>query len=294
MTLEEWTNEAKIAITVIKWNSKQFQEWVKPLKMKIIIHLTSHHHHIVYIASRIIYDNLVPSYDYSYVADYFSRWDFGSIYQIRAMRRSIQTTWDCQRNTCSSSSEHLALSSHSLDVVDHFSSRDVVWSLWVFESLGHRVNWYFASIKRIYLFQYFSLIILLFLSEFIVGALVFVFQSGIGRAITMDIKDGIVKHYNATDRGGNWEFLGIIIQFIFPTCTHLGMISPSVSSIWDRVQTELQCCGVNSYEDWYFIESWPTEKHVPKSCCRTRSSVSTDTIYEGSGSSRYNEGDCTR
>lgn len=50
--------------------------------------------------------------------------------------------------------------------------------------------------------QYFSLIILLFLSEFIVGALVFVFRSGISRAITMDIKDGIVKHYNGTDRGG--------------------------------------------------------------------------------------------
>lgn len=50
--------------------------------------------------------------------------------------------------------------------------------------------------------QYFSLIIILFLSEFIVGALVFVFRSGISRAITMDIKDGIVKHYNSTDRGG--------------------------------------------------------------------------------------------
>jgi tetraspanin-9 len=61
------------------------------------------------------------------------------------------------------------------------------------------------------------------------------------------------------------------------------MISPSVSAIWDRLQIELQCCGVNSYEDWYFIENWPREKWVPRSCCISRYSISTE-IYEGSGS----------
>lgn len=122
------------------------------------------------------------------------------------------------------------------------------------------------------LFQYFSLIIVLFLSEFIVGALVFVFRSGISRAVTMDIKDGIVKHYNSSDRGG--------------------MISPSVSAIWDRVQMEFQCCGVNSYEDWYHIDHWPREKWVPKSCCRTRHTMSVSELYEGSGG--YEEDDCRK
>lgn len=78
----------------------------------------------------------------------------------------------------------------------------------------------------------------------------------------MDIKDGIVKHYNSTDRGG--------------------MIAPSVSAIWDKVQVELQCCGVNSYEDWYEIDDWKNKNWVPKSCCRTRHSMSPE-IYEGSG-----------
>lgn len=127
--------------------------------------------------------------------------------------------------------------------------------------------------SRCCLVIYFSLIILLFLSEFIVGALVFVFRSGISRAITMDIKDGIVKHYNGTDRGG--------------------MISPSVSSIWDKVQSDLQCCGVNSYEDWYYIENWPKDKWVPRSCCRTKQSLSTDQYFEGSGSD-YIEEDCRK
>ncbi|KAG5682774.1 hypothetical protein PVAND_012106 [Polypedilum vanderplanki] len=116
--------------------------------------------------------------------------------------------------------------------------------------------------SRCCLIIYFSLIIVLFLSEFIVGALMFVFRSGISRAITMDIKDGIEKHYNSSDSGG--------------------LITPSVSGIWDRVQMELQCCGVNSYEDWFHIEQWPKEKWVPKSCCRTRHTMSPE-LYEGSG-----------
>jgi tetraspanin-9 len=132
------------------------------------------------------------------------------------------------------------------------------------------INFYLILSR--FLFQYFSLIIVLFLSEFIVGALVFAFRSGISRAVSMDIKDGIVKHYNSSDRGG--------------------MISPSVSAIWDRVQMELQCCGVNSYEDWYHIDHWPREKWVPKSCCRTRHTMSVAELYEGSGG--YEEDDCRK
>lgn len=122
------------------------------------------------------------------------------------------------------------------------------------------INLYFTIFPHA--LKYFSLIIILFLSEFIVGALVFVFRSGISRALTMDIKDGIVKHYNTTDRGG--------------------MVSPSVSAIWDKVQVDLQCCGVNSYEDWYEIDDWKNKNWVPKSCCRTRHTLAAD-IYEGSG-----------
>lgn len=88
--------------------------------------------------------------DYSFAVGYFSRWDCGFIYQIRAMGRFIQIIRDCQPNICSFSSEHLVSSSHSSDVADHFSSRDAVWLLWVESLLGqHRVNWrYFASIKN--------------------------------------------------------------------------------------------------------------------------------------------------
>jgi tetraspanin-9 len=78
---------------------------------------------------------------------------------------------------------------------------------------------------------------------------------------------GIEKHYNASDRGG--------------------LITPSVSAIWDKIQTELQCCGVNSYEDWYDIGSWPGKRWVPQSCCRPKYNMTTELI-EGSGDDLLN------
>lgn len=30
---------------------------------------------------------------------------------------------------------------------------------------------------------------------------------------------------------------------------------------------QFRCCGVESYEDWFLIEAWPTERWVPDSCC---------------------------
>lgn len=69
-------------------------------------------------------------------------------------------------------------------------------------------------------FQYFSLIVLLFLSEFLLGSLVFVFRGGIGRTVQNELKYGIEKHYNASDRGG--------------------LATPSVASIWDNLQTTVK------------------------------------------------------
>jgi len=39
---------------------------------------------------------------------------------------------------------------------------------------------------------------------------------------------------------------------------------------------------VHSYEDWYEIDDWKNKNWVPKSCCRTRHTMSPE-IYEGSG-----------
>ncbi|PVD33518.1 hypothetical protein C0Q70_04774 [Pomacea canaliculata] len=36
----------------------------------------------------------------------------------------------------------------------------------------------------------------------------------------------------------------------------------------DGLQSELQCCGVNNFTDWYNIKAWPNEQKVPDSCCK--------------------------
>lgn len=66
---------------------------------------------------------------------------------------------------------------------------------------------------------------LLFLSEFIIGALAFVFRGGLGRILVAELRDGLEHHYNATDRGG--------------------LATPSVATIWDALQTNVSvriCC----------------------------------------------------
>lgn len=45
---------------------------------------------------------------------------------------------------------------------------------------------------------------------------------------------------------------------------------------------KVHCCGVNSYEDWYDISSWPGERWVPDSCCRPLFNESFS-LVEGSG-----------
>ena len=65
-------------------------------------------------------------------------------------------------------------------------------------------------------FQYFILIVLLFLSEFLMGSMAFVFRGGLGRTLANELRFGIEKHYNASDRGG--------------------LAAPSVSAIWDTIQ----------------------------------------------------------
>ncbi|CAD5222605.1 unnamed protein product [Bursaphelenchus xylophilus] len=37
---------------------------------------------------------------------------------------------------------------------------------------------------------------------------------------------------------------------------------------WDYMQETLFCCGVESYEDWYYAARWPKNKFVPDSCCK--------------------------
>jgi len=60
------------------------------------------------------------------------------------------------------------------------------------------------------------LIVLLFMSEFLVGSIAFLFRGGLGRTLANELRFGIERHYNTSDRGS--------------------LVAPSVASIWDSVQ----------------------------------------------------------
>ncbi|CAG9765562.1 unnamed protein product [Ceutorhynchus assimilis] len=97
--------------------------------------------------------------------------------------------------------------------------------------------------SRCLLISYFCLVVLMFMSEFLVGSLAFVYRDNIKHSFTEKLQDGIAHHYNLTQSPNN-----LVI-------------------IWDDIQLTLKCCGVESYMDWYLIDAWPDERWVPDSCC---------------------------
>lgn len=47
-----------------------------------------------------------------------------------------------------------------------------------------------------------------------------------------------------------------------------------VKEAWDFIQSQLQCCGVDSYSDWI-----SDKKDVPKSCCKNQNACSSASDY---------------
>lgn len=102
----------------------------------------------------------------------------------------------------------------------------------------------FFSFKIPFLLQYFSLVVFMFVAEFLMGSMAFVFRENLGHTLREELIDGLRYHYNITAKGPN-----------------------SLVAIWDHLQSEFHCCGVKNYEDWYMIDAWPDKKWVPDSCC---------------------------
>ncbi|XP_044749167.1 tetraspanin-9-like [Coccinella septempunctata] len=98
--------------------------------------------------------------------------------------------------------------------------------------------------NRCMLIVYFILVILLLVAEIISGTAAFVFREGLAHTVKEELKNGLLLHYNPNVTGPY-----------------------GLPAIWDHIQLQFRCCGVESYEDWYLIGAWPTERWVPDSCC---------------------------
>ena len=67
----------------------------------------------------------------------------------------------------------------------------------------------------------------------------------------------ICSHFMQTDA------LKLIIHWLHSTQTAY-VSSYNSSETWDSIQRHVQCCGVDSYKDWY---KYLNEFNVPDSCC---------------------------
>ncbi|XP_016839390.1 tetraspanin-9 isoform X3 [Nasonia vitripennis] len=99
--------------------------------------------------------------------------------------------------------------------------------------------------SRFLLITYFSLVILIFMAEFMLGTLAFVFKDQVGDNMKSQLRYGISEHYTEENMHESGTF----------------------SNFWDYIQSTFQCCGVDKYYDWYNIKAWPREERVPDSCC---------------------------
>ncbi|XP_066146752.1 tetraspanin-9 isoform X2 [Euwallacea fornicatus] len=97
--------------------------------------------------------------------------------------------------------------------------------------------------SRCMLITYFSLVVMMFVAEFLLGSLAFVYRDNIKHTFTEKLQDGLRHHYNMTQNPNN------------------------LVDVWDEIQTTFKCCGVLNYMDWHMIDAWPDKRWVPDTCC---------------------------
>lgn len=72
----------------------------------------------------------------------------------------------------------------------------------------------------IFCFQYFVLVVFIFVAEFLVGALAFIYRESLKHTLREELRDGLLHHYNMTSRGPNslvqiWDNIQInVIKYI--------------------------------------------------------------------------------
>ncbi|XP_030759996.1 tetraspanin-9-like [Sitophilus oryzae] len=97
--------------------------------------------------------------------------------------------------------------------------------------------------SRCMLITYFTLVVLMFVAEFLLGSLAFVYRDSIKHTLTEKLQDGLMHHYNMSSSPNN------------------------LVETWDEIHTTFKCCGVTSYMNWHMIDAWPENRWVPDSCC---------------------------
>ncbi|XP_046369144.1 tetraspanin-4-like isoform X2 [Haliotis rufescens] len=96
------------------------------------------------------------------------------------------------------------------------------------------------------LIGYFVMVLLIFALEITAGTLGFVKKAEVQMMIKKELLASIRHDYTPVMQNPNTEGWMEVI---------------------DSLQTDLQCCGVDNFTDWYRIKAWPDAMRVPDSCC---------------------------
>ena len=101
-----------------------------------------------------------------------------------------------------------------------------------------------------------TLVALILIVEIGCTVAIFIFKDEVWAAVNDELIEGLENYGNETTQG--------------------------MTDSWDKLQTEMKCCGVKNYEDWGQVESLNVTSSVPDSCCTE------DKIGNGCGNGQLN------
>ena len=86
-----------------------------------------------------------------------------------------------------------------------------------------------------------SLVALILIVEIGCTVTIFIFKDDVWMAVNGQLIEGLGKYGNEQNKG--------------------------MTDSWDKLQSEMKCCGVKDYTDWSQVDTFNSTSSVPDSCC---------------------------
>lgn len=102
-----------------------------------------------------------------------------------------------------------------------------------------------------------SLVALILIVEIGCTVTIFMFKDDVWTAVNGQLIEGLVKYGNEDNKG--------------------------MTDSWDKLQSEMKCCGVKDYTDWSQVDTFNNSSSVPDSCCTA------ENIGEDCGNGQLND-----
>ena len=133
----------------------------------------------------------------------------------------------------------------------------------------------FNALLRLNLWnQYFILVAILCGTELTCGVLGFLYSEEVSLTLKQELLTGIQAHYNTSPLYNGitfaWDHIQQQVNLHFSKSNFSKVFTFCIKEpIFKNYYyySQLSCCGVRNYDDWFNISAWPGELYVPNSCC---------------------------